>query len=259
VRTQEESRHPGATSSTEVTLQSRGESQMLCIRIFRDCSAQVFLATVSPHVKTLSAMTSLNPQTRWQVFPRFKRTTPKLSEVVDAFIKNESRFVETKKIKKKTKQVYYSLESNEVVQLVRKELEQAGFRVEKSKKQADKIKLAVTYKENDAFGKTFEVDAYHIDERIIIEVEAGRAVSNNAAYLDFLKGCALQGVAHIVIAVRLEYKSTADFDKVRETFDTIYASSRLQFPVDSLLLIGYPVIAASSVGGSSPVNSPGTK
>ena len=181
----------------------------------------------------------------WQVFPRFQRTTGKLAEVVKVFQKNEHNFIETTKPPKAGEEEKSGLTSDDVLKILRDDLKAIGFKVEKSKKEQDKITLAVTYGQNDETEKAFEVDAYHVAEEIMLEVEAGRAVANNAAYFDLLKGCALQGVSHVIIAVRLKYKRNPDFDNVCKTFDTLYASSRITFPIKSLLIIGYPVFTSS--------------
>jgi len=190
-------------------------------------------------------MHSANSKIRWQAFPRFQSTSEKLKEVVRAFQYNEHRFVEKARPAKAGEGQKSGLTSDEVLQILHDDLSAIGFKVEKSKKTEEKITLAVTYGQNDEAEKTFDVDAHHVAEEIMLEVEAGRAVANNAAYLDFLKGCALQGISHVVIAVRLDYQGNSDFDQVCTFFDTLYASCRMAFPIKTLLVIGYPVFKPS--------------
>jgi len=189
-------------------------------------------------------MSSPQSKTRWRVFPRTACASETLRKVADAFTNNEHRFIAKKKAAKGKNGESWGLESNEVLKILKGELEAVGFSVEKSKKASDKKKLAVTYGENDSAEKTFDVDAYHAHEQIILEVEAGRGFANNAVFLDFLKGCALQDINHIVIACRLDYRGTADFEEVCRIVDSLYASSRMHFPIKSLLVIGYPVSIA---------------
>lgn len=176
-------------------------------------------------------------ETSWQVFPRSQSITPSLKVIVDAFVANESLFVTNSKPGKSKP----NLESNEVLKVISADLEKAGFKVETSKR--DKIKRPVLYGKRGVAEKTFDVDAFHEGDGIILEVESGRGFTNNQFLKDFFSGCAMQGVNHIAIALRLRYGKTQhqDFDAACTYFDSIYASGRMTFPIKSLLIIGYPV------------------
>jgi hypothetical protein len=176
-------------------------------------------------------------ETQWQVFPRSCTLTPKLKAIVDAFVASEAKFVANIKLGKSKP----NLESNEVLKLIEPQLQAAGYKVETSKK--DKIKRPVLYGRQGISDKSFDVDAYHEEEGIILEVEAGRGYTNNQFLKDFFSGCAMQDVNHIAIALRLRYGKTQheDFEAACSYFDALYASGRMQFPIKSLLLIGYPV------------------
>lgn len=176
-------------------------------------------------------------ETNWQIFPRSQSITPSLKGIVDAFVANESGFVTNSKQGKSKP----NLESNEVLKVIAADLEKAGFKVETSKR--DKIKRPVLFGRRGVPEKTFDVDAYHEGEGIILEVESGRGFTNNQFLKDFFSGCAMQGVNHIAIALRLRYGKTQhqDFDAACTYFDSIYASGRMTFPIKSLLVIGYPV------------------
>ena len=177
-------------------------------------------------------------ETQWQVFPRSRSVTPVLRSIVDAFAANEHRFQANLKPNKKKP----NLESNEVLKLVERDLVKAGFKVETNKR--DKIKRPVLFGRQGRHEKSFDVDSYHEPEGIILEVESGRGFSNNQFLKDFFSGCAMQGVRHIAIALRLRYgiAQHEDFEAACSYFDAIYASGRMQFPIESLLLIGYPVV-----------------
>lgn len=177
-------------------------------------------------------------ETNWQIFPRSQSITPELKSIVDAFVKNESKFVANIK-PGKTKP---NLESNEVLKLIEKDLQASGFKVETSKK--DKIKRPVLFGRRGESEKSFDVDAYHEGKGIILEVEAGRGFTNNQFLKDFFSGCAMQGVEHIAIALRLQYGKTQneDFEAACSYFDAIFASGRVVFPIKCLLLLGYPVL-----------------
>ena len=177
-------------------------------------------------------------ETQWQVFPRSKSVTPVLKSIVDAFATNEKRF----KANLKPNKSKPNLESNEVLKLIEEDLVKVGFKVESNKK--DKIKRPVLFGRQGRHEKSFDVDAFHEPDGVILEVESGRGFTNNQFLKDFFSGCAMQGVRHVAIALRLRYGKAQheDFEAACSYFDAIYASGRIEFPIESLLMIGYPVI-----------------
>ena len=132
-----------------------------------------------------------------------------------------------------------ALPSNDVLAHLRSGLEQLGFEVEVDKSSAGKIKVPVLFGRNGKPEKSFEADAFHRNEGVVLEVEAGRAVVNNQFLKDLFQACMMQEARHLVVAVRNVYRGTPDFDKVIAFFETLYASARLQLPLKSVTIIGY--------------------
>ena len=99
------------------------------------------------------------------------------------------------------------------------------------------------YGKNGKPVKSFDADAYHEQYRFVLEVEAGRAVSNNQFLKDLTEACLMINVDFVGIAVRNIYIAGAqtgqDFEYVKIFFETLYASNRLQLPLKGVLLIGY--------------------
>ena len=122
---------------------------------------------------------------------------------------------------------------------VRPGLEALGFAVEKSKKSADLVTVPVLYGVNGKIAKSFEADGYLANSGYVIEVEAGRAVVNYQSLKDFFKACTMVEVDKLCIAVRNQYRTFNDFDRVCKFFETMYASNRLGIPLSGLLIIGY--------------------
>ena len=135
-----------------------------------------------------------------------------------------------------------NMSSNAVLNSVAPGLEQAGYQVEKSKSE---IKIPVLYGLNGAIEKYFEADAYHPEEKAVLEVEAGRAVPNNAVLKDLFEACVMQEVDHLVIAACNQYQPKSfpnpdpHFHKVSIWMETLFSSSRLRLPLRSVLIIGY--------------------
>ena len=133
--------------------------------------------------------------------------------------------------------------SNEVLEKVRPGLEDLGYIVEKSKRAEDKIHVPVLFGENGIEEKYFEADAFHQEKKIVIEVEAGRAVTNYQFLKDFFEACMMQDVDYLCIAVRNQYMNGAtlsmDFEKVVTYFETLYLSDRIKIALKGILIIGY--------------------
>lgn len=129
--------------------------------------------------------------------------------------------------------------SNEVLEKVRDGLEILGFRVESGKKKIEKIHVPVLFGQNGKPTKSFEADAYHDDKRFVIEVEAGRGVTNYQFLKDLFQACMMDNVEYLAIAVRNKYRSSDDYRKVQTFFETLYASQRLKLPLKGVMIIGY--------------------
>ena len=122
---------------------------------------------------------------------------------------------------------------------VRSGLQNLGFLVETSKMAEGKIKIPVLYGANGKVEKAFEADAYHAAQKTVVEVEAGRGVTNYQFLKDLFQACVMQDVDYAVIAIRQDYRGSDDYSKVITFIETIYASNRLVLPLKGLLIIGY--------------------
>lgn len=129
--------------------------------------------------------------------------------------------------------------SNDVLAKISPGLQALGFKVEKSKKFNEKISVPVLFGRNGKPEKSFDADAYHESEKIVVEVEAGRGVVNNQFLKDLFQACMMHDVNYCAIAIRKTYKGNADFEYVVTFFETLYASNRLQLPLQGVLIIGY--------------------
>ena len=165
----------------------------------------------------------------WMHFP--KNTPPdELSvQVVHAFEAISSAIDSTS----------HQLKSDDVLACVRPQLEQLGFTVEKSKRSEDLVAVPVLFGCNGKIEKSFEADAYFEKHGFVIEVEAGRGVTNYQFLKDFFEACTMSGVEKLCIAVRNIYRASDDFDKVCRFFEALYASNRIGIPLSGLLIVGY--------------------
>ena len=166
---------------------------------------------------------------RHQFFPVNKKTPEHLVSVIKVFNEYEDKINSHK----------HKLDSNTVLEILRKNLEGVGFRIETGKKKNEKIKIPVLFGENDRIIKSFDVDGYHEEFKTVLEVEAGRGVTNNQFLKDFFEACIMANVDYCIIAVRDTYLKQKDFEKVKDFFDSMYASGRMNIPLKGLLIIGY--------------------
>ena len=166
----------------------------------------------------------------YQFFPKTKQMPEHLLQVVHVF--------ET--VYKKIDSDYNDLHSNEVLSAITKPLQDLYFDVEQK---GHKIEVPVLFGRNGVVAKSFEADAYHQETKTVIEVEAGRALTNHQFLKDLFEACMMNEAEYLVIAVRNLYvtKSSAskDFEKIEQFFDTLYQSERLNLPLKGILLIGY--------------------
>lgn len=166
---------------------------------------------------------------QWQFFPKSKIIPNHLIEVVDVFENNLN----------KINSDLYTYSSNEVLDKISISLESINYKVEKSKKSIDKIKVPVLFGPNGKLEKYFDADGFNELTKTVIEVEAGRAVTNYQFLKDLFQACMMFDVDYLVIALRKTYLKNQDFKTVITFFDTLYASGRLRLPLEGILIIGY--------------------
>ena len=165
----------------------------------------------------------------WQYYPTSDAIPEHLLLVVNAF-KEHGETIDSSK---------HKLNSNEVLMTLKKNLLDQGFTVEKGKRAEDRIKVPVLFGRNGELEKSFLVDAFQEQTGTVLEVEAGRAVTNYQFLKDLFEACMMHNVTYSVIAVRKVYRRQADFETVITHFDTLYASGRLKLPLKGVLVIGY--------------------
>lgn len=166
---------------------------------------------------------------QYQFFPRSTGITKEIERIVLCF----------KEAEDKINSGGNTFNSNEVLSILRPELEKIGIKVEKSKLKDEKIPVPVLFGLNNKIDKHFDADAVSADGKIILEVEAGRAVSNYQFLKDIFQACMMFGVEYLVLAVRNNYRGSDDFKTIYNFLDLLYISNRLDLPLKGILLIGY--------------------
>jgi len=121
------------------------------------------------------------------------------------------------------------------------------YKVETGKTQAAKIRRPVLFGENGNPEVNYEIDAFHDELGIAVEVEAGRGAAGNADYRDIVRTSLILDARNMALLLPVRYRTSSGqrelvihaYEKTRSQLDAIYASQRLKLPFEGVLLIGY--------------------
>ncbi|MBO5853906.1 MAG: hypothetical protein J6Q61_04135 [Bacteroidales bacterium] len=145
---------------------------------------------------------------RYQFFSKDKDVTQELMDIIKIFVKHSDEFNSYNK----------ELCSNEVLSCISNDLKQLGYKIKETRNGPDAINK---------------------QHKIIVEVEAGRALTNNQFLRNLIETCLIDNVEYLVLAVRNIYKKQHDYDKIVEFLSRLYASSKLILPLKGVLVLGY--------------------
>jgi hypothetical protein len=165
----------------------------------------------------------------WNYFPKNARINDNLIHVIDIFNLHHNKIDSSK----------HQLNSNKVLECITDDLYNIGYKVESGKKKENIIRIPVLFGLNGKEIVAYEVDAYNPINKIVIEVEAGQAVINYKFLKDFFQCCMMYDVEYLCIAVRNRYRTSNDFNRVSDFFESFYISNRVKVPLKGLLIIGY--------------------
>jgi len=138
------------------------------------------------------------------------------------------------------------LKGNDVLAILRTDLERLRFQVERGKSKQNRVFRPVFFGENGQPTVRYEVDAYHYKWHCGLEVEAGRSWMGNAVYRDLIQGLLMVQVEHLIIAMPNAYKYISsgrpiiskDYEHANELARALYSHTRFILPY-RLTLIGY--------------------
>ena len=162
----------------------------------------------------------------YQYFPKNRVLPEHLRQVVDIFHQQTTK-IDSERT---------HLKSNEVLAAVAPFLKEIGYKTEPID---GMIEVPVLFGRNGTIDKYFAADGYNPNTKTVIEIEAGRAYTNNQFLKDFFQACMMNEADYLVIAVRNTYRENPDFDKIFQFFETMFLSERLNLPLVGILLIGY--------------------
>lgn len=170
----------------------------------------------------------------WKFYPSRSPAPPWVTDVVATFAAAAPSI---------DSRANHGVTSDNALALLRPGLVDLGFEIEAGKKATGKIRRPVLYGEVGQPRVAYEVDGFHPEHQIILEVEAGRGAAGNADYRDLIRTSLIVDADYLILGMMLEYrtgKSTMrSYGRTRDQIDAIYASERLRLPFKGVLLIGY--------------------
>ncbi len=166
---------------------------------------------------------------RFQFFPRSHGINSSIQEVINCF----------QIVHDQIKSPDNNRTSNDVLEIIRPHLQSIGFVVEGGKTKEKKISVPVLFGFDNTVDKAFNADAVSANGKIVLEIEAGRAVDNNQFLKDIFQACMMFEVEYLILAVRNDYREKNDFMKIYTFLETLYISNRLRLPLNGILLLGY--------------------
>lgn len=166
---------------------------------------------------------------RYQFFPRSLGIDEKKHQIIQCFLEVETQIQSPAN----------NLSSNQVLSLLKPYLNKLDIYVESGKAKNNKISIPVLFGLNNQPDKYFHADALSTDGKIVIEIEAGRAVDNYQFLKDIFQASMMFGVEYLVLAVRNDYRSKDNFLTIYKFLEILYLSNRIILPLTGILLIGY--------------------
>jgi hypothetical protein len=175
---------------------------------------------------------------RWQTYPRSSTPSDVAKSIAASFLDVADQ-IETPTNQPKN--------SNSVLARVRPGLEARGFEVETPGAQGTRLEVPVLFGFQGKPDKRFRVDAWHREDKAVLEVEGGGAIDAHRFHKDLLEGCMLADVDVLCIALMNEYRparfaearaSQRDFESAVTFLESLYAS-RLQLPMRTVMVLGY--------------------
>lgn len=175
----------------------------------------------------------------WRYFPSNTQPPEWVYPFVNALSAHESDI--------STEHKKTGLSSDQVLRHIAPDLTALGYQVEEGKRRMGKVRRPVLFGENGEPAVTYEVDAAHEEHGIVVEVEAGRGARGNAEYRDLLRTSLILDARYLALVLPITYRFKSGardgaehaYKNTSALLTAIYASQRLRFPFDGILLAGY--------------------
>ena len=166
---------------------------------------------------------------KWQFFPKSKEAPEHLRSVIKVFETNYGKISSQS----------HKFNSDAALNILAKDLIGIGFEVESGKRKIQKISVPVLFGQNGKTEKSFDADGWNKTTKTVIEVEAGRGVTNYQFLKDLFQACVMHDIDYLIICIRNDYRGSDNFGTVVNFLNTLYASNRLRLPLEGIMVVGY--------------------
>jgi hypothetical protein len=181
----------------------------------------------------------IEPYPSWDYFPRNVRP-PGWVEPFIVNVRAVEQSIST--VEGKT-----GLDSDRVLQQLACGLRELGYAVESGKKASERIRRPVLFGSNGHAEVSYEIDAFHDADGIVVEVEAGRGARGNATYRDIIRTSLIVDAQYLALLLPVAYRHVSGgrevtvraYKECRDLLSALYASQRLHLPFRGVLLVGY--------------------
>jgi hypothetical protein len=179
------------------------------------------------------------PYPSWDYFPRNARP-PEWVEPFVACVRSARQGISTVERAE-------GLGSDQVLQQLAPGLRELDFDVESGKKASERIRRPVLFGKNGHAEVSYEIDAFHAEHGIVVEVEAARGARGNATYRDIIRTSLIVDAQYLALLLPVVYRYGSGSRKLVvpaykdcvDLLSALYASQRLHLPFCGVLLIGY--------------------
>ena len=184
----------------------------------------------------------------WTHFPKDMPPNAVAVKIVDAFKKNSDSVDSAIFGKGGSNQSKTKFNSNYVLDVISSDLKDIpGMVIEEKGKSGKTIPISVPilYGHCGEEEKTYEPDAWHENQGVLVEIEGALKITQNKVHIyDLFKACLIHNVEHFVIAAAKTWKGSAKtpykpYDTMVTEFTAIYESRRFNLPLKSITVIGY--------------------
>jgi hypothetical protein len=197
------------------------------------------LSAVIAAVATRALYPSLMTYPVWSYFPRNVRPLAWVSSFLEVLRSAEGKI---STVEHKT-----GLNSDAVLSELSTGLIALGYAVESGKTKQAKIHPPVLFGENGTPAVNYQIDAFHDELGIAVEVEAGRGAMSHADYRDIIRISLILDARYMALHLPVRYRTKSGgremvvpaYEHTRNQLDAIYASQRLKLPFEGVLLVGY--------------------
>lgn len=173
----------------------------------------------------------------WTYFPRSAPPPPWVSDLTTV-VGAEKTHLDSRHLR---------MTSNEALKVLEPGLKTLGFSCEVTKARTDKIRRPVLFGSEGSELVAYEIDAFHDELGIVLEIEAGRGRHGGAFFRDLIRTSLIVGAEYLAIGMLIQYRyqsggrgvSGDDYLWALAELDAVFASGRLKLPFRGVLLFGY--------------------